>query len=73
MAEQRFAVVKMDQIGKLAGGDASAQDLQEAVITAMTQTSADKEPRYVVQVLRLVEVDPKPNVIVREVGEAAHA
>lgn len=73
MAEQRFAVVKMDQIGKLAGGDASGQDLQEAVITAMTQTSADKEPRYVVQVLRLVEVDPKPNVIVREVGEAAHA
>lgn len=73
MAEQRFAVVKMDQIGKLAGGDAAGQDLQEAVITAMTQTSADKEPRYVVQVLRLVEVDPKPNVIVREVGEATHA
>ena len=52
---KHFAVVKMDQLGKLSGGAGVGPSLDDAVISAMTQTSGDKEPRYVVQVLRLVE------------------
>ena len=70
---KHFAVVKMEQLGKLSGGAGVGLSLDDAVISAMTQTSGDKEPRYVVQVLRLVEVDPNPNIIVREVAEVPHA
>ncbi len=70
---RNFAVVKMDQLGKLAGGAGVGLSLDDAVIAATLQTSGDKEPRYVVQVLRLVEVDPKPNVIVRDLAEVSDA
>ena len=68
---KHFAVVRMDQLGKPSNGEPLSLD--DAVIAATLQTSGDKEPRYVVQVLRLVEVDPKPNIVVRDLAEVSDA
>ncbi len=68
---KHFAVVRMDQLGKPSNGEALS--LEDAVNVATTLTCGDKEPRYVVQVLRLVEINPTPNVIVRDLAGVSDA
>lgn len=58
-----FVVLRQEQIGALAAG-ASCKDRAEALVQAKEKTASDREPRYVVQVLAQVTVDPVPNVLV---------
>ncbi|HMM26608.1 MAG TPA: hypothetical protein PKA36_17605 [Pseudoxanthomonas mexicana] len=68
MCEPHFVVLKQEQIGALSAG-VSCADLDEAVKVASEKTEGDKEPRYVVQVMYRVQVDPKPRVIVTPLHE----
>lgn len=73
MAELHFVVLRKEQIGRLTEGDAMCPNAAVALEAAKTRTAGDKEPRYVVQVLHLVEVDPKPNLIVTDLVEVPDA
>jgi len=73
MAEPHFVVLRKEQIGRLTEGDAMCPSAAVALDAARARTAGDKEPRYVVQVLHLVEVDPKPNLIVTDLVEVPNA
>ena len=73
MAESHFVILKKEQIGRLTEGSARISTADDAVQMAGAQTTGDREPRYVVQVLHLIEIDPKPNVIVKDIQEVASA
>ncbi|HZF96930.1 MAG TPA: hypothetical protein VEY92_01580 [Pseudoxanthomonas sp.] len=47
----------------------SCAGLDEAVRVAAEKTEGDREPRYVVQMMYRVQVDPKPRVIVTPLHE----
>lgn len=68
MCEPHFVVLRQEQIGALSAG-VSCGSLDEAVKVASEKTEGDKEPRYVVQVMYQVAVDPKPRVIVTQLHE----
>lgn len=58
-----FVVLKQEQIGALPANN-GGEDIDAAISNAEKLTEADQEPRYVVQVLCQVKVDPKPRVVV---------
>lgn len=64
--DPHFVVLRKEQIGNLGGEEIGYADADAALDFAEKKTSGDREPRYVVQVLCLVEVDPKPRVIVHD-------
>ena len=68
MCEPHFVVLRQEQIGALSAG-VSCADLDEALKFASAKTEGDKEPRYVVQMMYRVQVDPKPRVIVTPLHE----
>jgi len=72
MAKSRFVVLRQEQVGALSAGT-DCIDLDEAVRVATERTEGDKEPRYVVQLIRRIAVDPKPNVIVTNLAEVSDA
>lgn len=68
MCEPHFVVLRQEQIGALKAG-VGCTSLDEAVKVAQEKTEGDKEPRYVVQLMYQVAVDPKPRVIVTQLHE----
>lgn len=68
MCEPHFVVLRQEQIGALSAG-VSCASLDEAVKVASEKTEGDKEPRYVVQLMYQVAVDPKPRVILTSLHE----
>lgn len=72
MAKSHFVVLRQEQIGALSAG-LGCVELEEAIKVATEKTEGDKEPRYVVQLLRQISVDPKPRVIVTDLAEVSNA
>lgn len=72
MAESHFVILRQEQIGALRCG-ISCSDLDEAVRLASEKTESDREPRYVVQLMRQVAIEPKPRVIITDLVEVPNA
>ncbi|HEY0464567.1 MAG TPA: hypothetical protein VGC79_10175 [Polyangiaceae bacterium] len=58
-----FVVMDKHQIGQLAVG-ANARTLAEAITRATEKVKLDFHPRYIVQVMCLVESDRTPRVLI---------
>lgn len=66
--DPHFVVLRQEHIGALSAG-VSCKSLEEAVRTAHDKTQVDSEPRYVVQLMFQAQLDPKPRVLVTQLGD----